>query len=358
MNFVKNLQRRRELRKMYQLVKDHPTPSNHAALCERLLTVEGAGAVLPRVEDALREFPWSEKLQVLALRVRRAASRAECDALHAAIRKSPSPDTYGRLADLLRAIGDEDEAIRVCHDCSSRFPQNENAFLVEGQIRAERFLRTGSARDGALAVERLERAVVLNAENLKARRLLGQVYSELGAPEHAYLHLRFIQSRSDIDLELERLLSEVSRSRSEGGTTDSEDIPSLLRARSSGDAADGKRDGGNPAGARLEQMAERLRVHEDIDDVALLSSDGHPVDLSSDRPFAPLARHLAEAARTSLLEMDMGNLRHAQVSGPWGHLLLFRFGKALLAARSNGLVQPADVREAVLSIPADERPVA
>ncbi len=343
MNIVRSLQRRREIKKISQAVESEPTPRGYENLCERILSLKGAEEALPILEEAQARFPWSERLVVLGMRVRRAAVREELARLEADTMTSPTPEAYGRLAERLRQIGDEDEAIRICRDCAARFPQNENAFLVEGRLRVARFRRTGLPRDGLQAVEQLERAVVLNPENMRARRLLAELYAEIGASHHARAHLDWIVEGSGADPTLATLTERIQET-AHSGSAATEDLATLFSTNGTG-----RRETRSPV---LEGLIEELRTFDGVEEVIQFGL----TSVSRDEGEAPadldgLAAFVATLAGDSLLEMDMGNLRHGQLSGPWGHVLFFCFGKRLVALRGDDSMNLATVRERVLSVP-------
>lgn len=348
LKIVKSFQRRRELQKISQAVRSEPNPRNYETLCERVLAARGADAALVIVERAQVIFPWSESLQTLAFRVRKIAAAREVAELEKAIASNPSPDLYGRLAEKQRQIGDEEEALRLCRECAVRFPDNENAYLVEGRLRCERLRRTGLVRDGLLAAEQLERAVVLNPDNMKARRLLSDLYFEVGALARARTHLRYLSANSAPDDRIVEMLREADAC-CVGGSPD-ENLAELLSSASvAGHFCQGDADRVALAVPDLGALAQTLEMMPGIEETTVVDLGGASAG-EGPGGLDGIAFELTGLAQESLVEMDMGNLRYGELSGPWGQLSIFRFGNRVLAVRADPSVDALKLRERVLSV--------
>lgn len=361
---VRSIQRHRELRKLRERIEANPRAQDYVLLAERLLASKTPDEVLPVVREGLTRFPWSERLQVLAFRLGKSIVRRELEDLEASIARSPSPEIFGRLAEIHRRIGDEEEAIRVCRECAARFPQNENGFLVEGRLRLDRFARTGQVRDALLAVEKLERAAVLNPENMRARRLLADFFFDVGARNRARTHIDAILAHASGDAAI-REMDEILRELEETSPSvcEDENLEELLRLRRTGQDADTESVGSVtstvdtdfgpvPCLEGLRDELERLPgVLQIVQQVYLAPDGGEPGGHDEPEEFVTTARSLTRLAQESLVEMDMGNFRHGQVSGDWGHVLFFRIGSWLIAASAGSQATPADIRRSVLSVP-------
>ncbi len=348
---VKKLQRRREIQKISQEVASDPSPAKIETLCERVAATKGPRAALDAVERGLEQFPWSEKLQVLAFGLAKAVAKDELEEITRAIAESPTPEAYGRLAERFRQLGDEDEAIRVCRECAARFPQNENAFLVEGRLRTDRYRNTGLARDGVLAVEKLERAVVLNEDNLRARQLLGGLYADIGAFGRALPHLRFLKMHGAPDERLQTLLDDAEAA---GGSVESSaEIAALFAAASpAGSIADGdtaRSDAPHATEPNLEPVLRDVREMNGVREVVTTRRTDMAPEDPDGASLESVARAIFAIASESLVEMEMGNLRHAQISGPQGQLLLFSLGSSEVSVLTEPRATSQDIRERVLS---------
>jgi len=346
LKIVRRFQRRREIHKIAQSVSDRPTPRKYEGLCERLLATRGAEAAVGAITEARKLFPWSERLEALHSKIRIAASRDEIARLQADAERAPSPEAYGRLAEALRKVGEDDEAIRYCRLSASSFPSNENAFLVEGRIRMEKLRRTGLVRDGMLAVENLERAISLNTDNTKARRLLADLYLEIGARSRARPHLEYLASEIGFQEAIDRLASD-------DGTTENADLSELFR-RAKRTPSPGSAPSREPV---LGRLVEELRATQGVHEIVTLGFvEGEAPEIErTDGVSAELravSALIARQAQGSLVEMDMGNLRYGELTGSWGTVLLFRLDETGIAMRTDGKVDLADLREKVLSVPA------
>lgn len=347
---VKKLQRRREIHKISQAVASDPSPSKIATLCDRVTATKGPREALEAAEQGLRQFPWSERLQVLAFRLAKAVARDEIDEITRAIADSPTPEAYGRLAERFRQLGDEDEVIRVCRECAARFPQNENAFLVEGRLRTDRYRRTGLARDGILAIEKLERAVVLNEENLRARQLLGGLYADIRAYGRALPHLRYLKMHGAPDERLQQLLADAEVA--ETTPESSAEIAAMFARAGEGTTRNrSSNDGTSPRTPEpeLDPVLKDVRAMSGVREVAVTTrtSDG-PADPDG-TSLVSVAKSIFAVASESLVEMEMGHLRHAQISGPEGKLLLFALGSSEVSVLTEPRAASQEIRDRVLS---------
>jgi predicted regulator of Ras-like GTPase activity (Roadblock/LC7/MglB family) len=89
------------------------------------------------------------------------------------IQNQPNPILYTRLAELFKIGGELDKTIETCQKGIRAFPKYGGAYLVLGQIYAEK-------KQWGEAAAKLEKSVELDKYNYLALKMLAQVYAEQG----------------------------------------------------------------------------------------------------------------------------------------------------------------------------------
>src|SRR5262245_40987007 len=121
--------------------------------------------------------------------------------------KDPGSPTFAPLADAYRKAGRTQQAIRLCRDGLTRFPDYATARLV-----LARALREEGDLDGALA--EIPAILAGNPADAQSHRLAGELTREAGSLREALIHFRRAATLDPTDRE-PRLLAEML----EGGGT-------------------------------------------------------------------------------------------------------------------------------------------
>jgi len=303
-----------------------PTPGSLVTGVERLFARGETAAASALLERGLALFPDYNGLLDLARTLKREERRVPMQRLREALGRRPDPGIYVQLASLHRELGEIPEAEALCDEARLRFPHDGRAWLMLGEIRAERFKKTLLARDGGMALKNLERAADLSSEGRRPRVLLADLYASLGAPELAIRHLDRLLELDPTEKWARALKEDLTRMEPSG-----RDIESLLfeverRGRllrtftAMAEAA-------LPDEAELRARAERggraLRSLRGVRSLAVLREGEVLVEIGpqSVAAFGSLAVRLLKATRYSARKMDAGELRRAVFEGPFGRLL-------------------------------------
>ncbi len=126
--------------------------------------------------------------------------------------ENPSGRLFAPLADVLRKLGRQDEALELCREGLSRHPAYSSAYVILGKIHLERGDQEG-------AVDAFEKVLELDRENLLALRQLAKIYEASGELERAEeLWTRVASLEPDAGAVEERL--EALRRRLEAGPSE------------------------------------------------------------------------------------------------------------------------------------------
>lgn len=192
MGLFDRLRKSRELARLRRNARREPSPATFGELAERFIALGQTDDALRVAEQGLHVFPNSERLAQVRLFAKKKRLTGQIRRLREDILRRPSPLAYTQLAEIYRELGNDDDALGMASECAERFPLNENPYLIEGEIRLERFLRDQIARDAELAEQALAKVVRLNAHNVKAHTLLAELHYLVGALDTCRAHLRSI----------------------------------------------------------------------------------------------------------------------------------------------------------------------
>lgn len=339
--FFKRVFRDREWERRRRDVFESPSPQRVHSLAEHVAATGDVAEAVSILDEGLRIFPDSERLQDLSRSLRRRRRKPEIEGLLAAEKKSPAPEIFGRLAEIYRSLADDDAALEVCRRCMEKFPDDENPYLVTGKIRLARFYRNLTARDGEVAAENLERVVSLNPQNLKARVLLAEFYAAVGHGVAALPHLQAILHAGPPDERFAVLVDEIA-SRGKSDAERSYTLSDRLREvalsgrlpyvpRSGLETFDRPASAAMPSSTDIESdFADEVR-QAGATRGSLLTDWPHPA--AGADPFARMVSEVLTAAQSSLREMDLGDVCHAKLTGDFGHIVVARVGSGAAAAQ-------------------------
>ncbi|MBN2492139.1 MAG: tetratricopeptide repeat protein [Planctomycetes bacterium] len=336
--FSKDVLARLRLFRLRRQARKHPSPAAWAALSERCLAMGKVEAGYASVEEGLRDFPTSERLHALRRLIQKESLRERVKSLRQSLRRRPDPYLYARLANVFRQLGELSKAESIAEECKTRFPCDENPYLIIGEIRTERFKQELMARDGRLAVENLERAVSLNPDNLKGRMQLAELYAALGANSRALPHLLHLAEATPDDERIRGLIAEVGSRPVEEG-----ELGALLRAAErrrrtpypfpGGECPAGG--GGTPAAvpaadpAAIRRAAAGLFGIRNLKALYVAYEPAGPIEVKEDPSlqadgFSRSAAKILKAAEASSRKMDMGGFAQGFLEGSFGRIVLRR----------------------------------
>jgi len=127
----------------------------------------------------------------------------ELERLRQKVENFPSPSTYTRLAELLRASGDARAATDACQRCIREFPRTGQAYV----ILAELAFAAGNKDE---AVKNLTTAAERDPRSYAAHRQLSDHYAAAGKPTQALVHLRQILTFKPNDADVLKRIAELT----------------------------------------------------------------------------------------------------------------------------------------------------
>jgi len=335
--FSKDVFAHLRLWRLRRQARKHPSPAAWAALSERYLAMGDAQQAYAVAEEGVQDFPTSERLHALRRLIQKESLRERVKSLRQSLHRRPDPYLYARLANVFRQLGELNKAETIAEECKTRFPCDENPYLVIGEIRAGRYKKELMARDGRLAIENLERAVSLNPDNLKGRMQLAELYAALGANSRALPHLLHLAEATPDDERIRGLISEVGSRPVEEG-----DLNALLRAAERKGKTPYPVHGGEVRSEVEAQGPTRLMNRDVIRRSAAalfgirdlkglyVACDGlGTVEVKEDptleaNGFSESAAKILKAAEASSRKMDMGGFSQGFIEGSFGRIVLRR----------------------------------
>lgn len=345
MNIGEKLRRWRDLSRLRRQTRRDPSPSAFGELAERLIAIGATDEALAAAEEGLERFPDSERLSQVKLFAKKGRLTGQLRRLRDDVVRRPTPIVYTQLAAIYRDLGQHDDALQTAHECAERFPLNENPYLIQGEIRLERYQRDLIARDAVLAEQALRRVTRLNGHNLRAHHLLAELYWLVGAVGACRRHLRSVLTISPGAKDVQEFVRELGSPAADAPEPE-EDFEELARQveeqgsfvhepdRFPGTVGSAGR--GAPRGrTRLDVESLKTQVvelgsHDGVRNSIVIDRDG---DVLADytggtgltrKQFAELVTALAATADDASKRMDTGALVRAEVESPSGNVTVAR----------------------------------
>jgi tetratricopeptide (TPR) repeat protein len=203
------LRRWRTLGRLRRQLRHAPSPAAYGELAERYIALGETDQALRVAEQGLAVFPDSERLVQVRVYAKKGRLTGEIRKLREDLVRRPSPAVFSQLAEIYRELGSQDEALEIASECAEKFPLNENPYLIQGEIRLERFLGDMIAKDAVIAEHALQKVVRLNTHNVKAHLLLGELYYLVGALPDCRRHLRSVLTITPAAREVQELVREL-----------------------------------------------------------------------------------------------------------------------------------------------------
>jgi tetratricopeptide (TPR) repeat protein len=337
---VERLKRWRGLARLRRAVDRSPTPASFADLAERQIALGEIDEALRTAEEGLELYPESDRLVHVRAYAKKGRLSGQIRGLKDDVARRPTPLAYAQLAQLYRELGGHDEALAIAAECSARFPLNEAGYVVQGEIRAERFRRDLVARDAVIAEEALTKVVRLNPQNAAARLLLAELHwlvgDAAGCREHLGQALAISPTAADAakflaDLEephaaagasaapFDSLAQVVEENRAFAG--DPSRFPASTE-RASKSASSRSRFDAEGVKRAMEALGER----EGVKNAVLLDKDGASVaEFAREGGLAPagfieLVTGVRDVADDASRRMDTGALVRVEIEGPGGNV--------------------------------------
>jgi tetratricopeptide (TPR) repeat protein len=366
---VGRLKRWQDLGRLRRQTRREPSPSAFAELAERLISLGEHDDALRVAEEGLAAYPHADRLEHVRLYVKKSRMTGELRRLREEIQRRPTALGYSRLAKLYRELGSHDEALAIASVCAERFPTDETAFLLQADLRRERFRSDKVAKDAIMAESALRQALRLNPHNVDARVRLAELCHLVGLREACAEHLLAARQASPSSPDLEALVRELG----DAPASDEESFAEMAeRVQAQGAFAgdpskfDGGADDAEDAGAddvdpgRLIAAMSVFAGHEGLRNVVVLGRQGVVVADHSGKnglargPFAQLVAEIRDAADDASRRMDTGALARADVEGPGGSLVVTRvqgltigmqYAEPMRADRAWGILQDFTARQ-------------
>ena len=369
MNLVERLKRWQDLSRLRRQTRRDPSPSTFAELAERLIALGEHDEALKVAEQGLASYPHADRLEHVRLYVKKNRMTGDLRRLREEIQRRPTALGYARLAKLYRELGSHDEALAIASVCAERFPTDETAFLLQAELRRERFRRDLVAKDAVMAESALRQALRLNPKNVDARVRLAELCHLVGLREACAQHLRAAREASPSSPDLDALVLELGDAPAQDEETFAEMAERVQsQGAFAGDPA--KFDGGSgdspapgedqvDAGSLIAAMSV-FAGHDGLRNVVVLGRRGVVVaDHSGPHgipraPFAQLVAEIRDAADDASRRMDTGALSRADVEGPTGNLVVTRvkgltigmqYAEPMRADRAWGILQDFTARQ-------------
>jgi len=175
------VRRQLAVRKARKRAHENPSPSTMAELAQTYFDHGHPQEAFRALEHGSNLFPDSQLLQDLAAHLRRSDFERQVRLLQELVGDDPEDgNAHLALAEIYLGVGDTNKVLEVVAESLEHCPGSGDLLLVGARARLERFARDFSDRDCVRAVEDLRQVVEEDAEDYPARRLLGQVYYLLG----------------------------------------------------------------------------------------------------------------------------------------------------------------------------------
>jgi tetratricopeptide (TPR) repeat protein len=337
-NLIQRLRIRRELKQLEERARQSPSPTTFVDLGQVYINLGMAERAVELADEGLALFPESQELSKLRVFARRTLFKARMEDLRERLVKAPTARLYRELAALYLEMGDMGAVQGTCEECIRRFPDDPHAHMVLGQARLTTFYRDLVAREGLEAVRELQRALELDPQLDRARRLLAEVCYRVGATALAARELEHLRNVGRADQDALALLRQANARSSSG-----DNLEELFsRVESSGALA-------NPPATqrpRSHQPEEGIsRIRDALAQIAELPGVRKAAYIKGTRalvkgdirdgrdPFLKVARIVAKATQRFARRMDIGNCNKAIIDGAFGHVCVCSYGEVVAAVQ-------------------------
>lgn len=183
---------KKDLERLEKAAYEDPTSYNLTALVKKYWELNDEENAIRVAKQALDRFPDVDEIFEIYSRLRKNKSQKEIETLKKMIEERPTPNLFAQISEIYTDLRDEDTAIYYCRKAMDMFPNDDNAYLIIGELRLRRFYMDFLAKDGILAMENLEKASEINNKNYKALLALAKFYLQIGLVNKARQRLKNI----------------------------------------------------------------------------------------------------------------------------------------------------------------------
>lgn len=339
MGLLDNWKQDKEIRRLEEAARKTPSPNTLSALIKKCWEVGEKERAFLEVQAAREKYPESEKLSSLYSLIMREKRQPEMEALKKIIRDRPTPAAFAQLAEIYKDLEEEDTALKYCREAMEKFPNDDNPYLIMGELRLSRFYLDFLIKDGQMAIKNFEKACELNNKNYKSLLNLASIYLQIGAITKARQKLKNIllfAPEDDNIKEMLRICSEIEKPAHE-------DIDYLLQL------AEEKRDlyyylDKKKRIAEYIPQPENFNVPlaafkniEEIQCILICDADGNliahhtreNVDLNTHYEVASL---ICQTVHESSRQMDIGRFQKCYIEGPVGCMSIIASARVIYIA--------------------------
>jgi tetratricopeptide (TPR) repeat protein len=344
MALVERLKRWRDVARLRKQVRANPSPTTYAELAERFVALSEPDEAVLVADEGLSLYPHADRLAHVRLFVKKSRLTGQIRKLREDLQRRPTPLAFSQLAQLYRELGSHDEALAIAAQCAERFPLSESAYLMQGEIRMDRFRRDLIAKDAVIAESALRQVLRLNGHNVTAHLRLAEVYHVVGMRAACAAHLREVLLLTPDARDVEEFLAADDAAGAGAAPEDAfEDLAGKVQSASAF-TGDPERfpspktgDEAPTAGSNTALDAPALCTamaafadHDGVRNAVLLDHDGKVVadhasaDAIAKNHFAELIAEVRDAADDAARRMDTGSLVRADIEGPGMNLVVTR----------------------------------
>lgn len=332
------------------------------------------------VELGLERFPEAEALRELSLTLRRVKARSKVQDLKLRLSQGGDPVVYERLISTYHDMELPQDAREAAQAYALAHPGRDTPHLLLGEMYLQSFFEDLQARDGHRASEHLLRAARLNAQAIKPRLLLAELYFCIGA--HKALHvvgraLERIDPDDDTILPVLEAISAVPNSSKEesleGLLAHVEADGRLLREPTMWPLRTRRNREAQVLEARTHKTAAALVRKGVADEIVVLRRNGTPLshaemvrgddddadrgkvvvhDTSEEEAQAAglgvVARTISNTVSKQARDLDLGAFKRCSIQGPFGLVVVGSVSNVVAAARRRtGAGEPLHLWERV-----------
>lgn len=231
------------------------------------------------LKEARRLFPGSPRVSDALADTRRRIAKAALAKKKQEIRRRPRLDSYLKISDLYRTLGDFPKAFHYLEEAESRFEEHWSLHLTLGKLHFSRFREQRDMSDAETSVEHLSRADELRPSNYQILIHVALVNTHLGRVALAQEAVEAVLTRFPNDPKARGIRKHLERC--EEQVADAEEAAAT--EADSADSAGSESAAGRVQSAASHQSGETTEATDEIQRVAsetgavgsfLVSEDG------------------------------------------------------------------------------------
>jgi hypothetical protein len=315
------------------------------------------------VAKGLEKFPDAQALRETRLTIRRAQARAGMQSLKDQILRDDDPHAHEQLIALYQEVDMPAEARRAAQAYASAHPDRDTPHLLLGEMLLQSFFEDMQARDAHPAQEHLLRAARLNAEALKPRLLLAELYFCCGADQALSTVAGALERIAPDDETIKPVLDACRAVPRPAG----KELVEALFARVEVEGALVREPTAWPLRTRRnrDQRVKDERMHVtarkvvsrgEAEEVAIVRRNGALIahaggeegqqaepsaeDVVPEKGLPGVAAGIARSVARQVREFDLGSFKRCTIQGPFGIVVVGEVGGVLAAVRHRSAIEP------------------